>query len=102
MVAKMILPFLGGTPAVWNMSLFFFQALLLAGYFYAHLGNSWLGPKRHAIIHLAIVVFAVLFLPVVIHHHWFTVPVDQPERLVLSVLFVSVGFPFFVLASGSS
>lgn len=101
MVAKMILPFLGGTPAVWNMSLFFFQALLLAGYLYAHLGNSWLGPKRHALIHLAIVVFAVVFLPVVIRHHWFTVPVDQPERLVLSVLFVSVGFPFFVLASGS-
>jgi hypothetical protein len=101
MVAKMILPFLGGTPAVWNMSLFFFQALLLAGYLYAHLGSLWLGPKRHALIHLAIVVFAVVFLPVVIRHHWFTVPVDQPERLVLSVLFVSVGFPFFVLASGS-
>ena len=101
MVAKMILPFLGGTPAVWNLSLFFFQALLLAGYLYAHLGNSWLGPKRHALVHLAIVVFAVVFLPVVVRNHWFAVPVDQPERIVLSVLFVSVGFPFFVLAAGS-
>jgi hypothetical protein len=80
---------------------FFFQALLLAGYLYAHLGNSWLGPKRQAIIHLVIVVFAVVFLPVVVRNHWFSVPVDQPERLVLSVLFVSVGFPFFVLAAGS-
>jgi hypothetical protein len=101
MVAKMILPFLGGTPAVWNLSLFFFQALLLAGYLYAHLGNSWLGPKRHALVHLAIVVFAVVFLPVVVRNHWFAVPVDQPERIVLSILFVSVGFPFFVLAAGS-
>ena len=101
MVAKMILPFLGGTPAVWNMSLFFFQALLLGGYLYAHLGTSWLGPKRHALVHLAIVVLAVVFLPVVVRNHWFAVPVDQPERIVLSVLFVSVGFPFFVLAAGS-
>jgi hypothetical protein len=101
MVAKMILPFLGGTPAVWNMSLFFFQALLLAGYLYAHFGNLWLGPRRHAIVHLIIVVFALVFLPVVVQNHWFAVPVDQPARLVLSVLFVSVGFPFFVLAAGS-
>lgn len=101
MVAKMILPFLGGTPAVWNMSLFFFQALLLGGYLYAHFGTSWLGPKRHALVHLAIVVLAVVFLPVVVRNHWFAVPVDQPERIVLSVLFVSVGFPFFVLAAGS-
>jgi hypothetical protein len=101
MVAKMILPFLGGTPAVWNMSLFFFQALLLAGYLYAHLGDLWFGPKRHAIIHLIIVLFGVVFLPVVVQKHWFAVPVDQPARLVLSVLFFSAGFPFFALAAGS-
>ena len=101
MVAKMILPVLGGTPAVWNLSLFFFQAVLLAGYLYAHLGNLWFGPKRHAIIHLVIVLFGVVFLPVVIQKHWFAVPVDQPARLVLSVLFFSVGFPFFALAAGS-
>ena len=101
MVAKMILPFLGGTPAVWNMSLFFFQALLLAGYLYAHLGNLWLGPRRHAIVHLMIVLVALVFLPVVVHNHWFAIPVDQPARLVLSVLLLSVGFPFFVLAAGS-
>jgi len=94
MIAKMILPFLGGSPAVWNMSLFFFQALLLAGYLYAHLGSSWLGTKGHAIVHVAMVVFAVSFLPVFIPHQWFSVSVDQPAKLILSVLLASVGFPF--------
>lgn len=101
MIAKMILPFLGGSPAVWNMSLFFFQALLLAGYLYAHLGSSWLGTKRHAMVHVALVLFAVSFLPVFIPHQWFAVSGDQPARLVLSVLFAAVGFPFFVLSAGS-
>ncbi len=101
MIAKMILPFLGGSPAVWNMSLFFFQALLLAGYLYAHLGSTWLGTKRHAIVHLTMVLFAVSFLPVFIPHQWFSVSVDQPAKLVLSVLFAAVGFPFFVLSAGS-
>jgi hypothetical protein len=101
MVAKMILPFLGGTPAVWNMSLFFFQVLLLAGYLYAHLGNVWLGAKRHAILHLTLVVLTVVFLPVAIPDQWFSASADQPARLVLLVLFASVGFPFFVLAAGS-
>ncbi|MGH7826900.1 MAG: fused MFS/spermidine synthase [Candidatus Binatia bacterium] len=101
MIAKMILPFLGGSPAVWNMSLFFFQALLLAGYLYAHLGSSWLGTKGHAMVHVALVLFAASFLPVLIPQQWFSVSVDQPAKLVLSVLFASVGFPFFVLSAGS-
>jgi hypothetical protein len=101
MVAKMVLPLLGGTPAVWNMSLFFFQALLLAGYLYAHLGSVWLGPKGHALFHLAIVLCATVFLPVVVPTHWFVGRVEQPAVLVLSVLLVGVGLPFFVLAAGS-
>jgi hypothetical protein len=101
MVAKMILPFLGGTPAVWNMSLFFFQALLLMGYLYAHLGNAWLGVKKLAVLHLVLVLFAVLFLPVMVPNQWFAVAPVHPARLVLSVLFAAVGFPFFILAAGS-
>jgi hypothetical protein len=48
MVAKMILPLLGGSPAVWNTSLVFYQACLLMGYAYAHFGSRWLGnsPTR--------------------------------------------------------
>jgi len=101
MIAKMILPYLGGTPAVWNMSLFFFQALLLAGYLYAHVGTVWLGTKRFAMLHLAMVVVGVLFLPVIVPKQWFAVSSLHPARLVLSALLAAVGFPFFVLAAGS-
>jgi hypothetical protein len=101
MIAKMILPLLGGTPAVWNMSLFFFQASLLAGYLYAHLGTIFFGIRGHALIHLAMVVCATTFLPIVVSAHNFPVRVDQPAESVLSVLLAVVGFPFFALAAGS-
>ena len=100
MVAKMILPLMGGTPAVWNMSLLFFQACLLGGYLYAHCASIWFGTMRHALIHLIVLVSALLFLPISIPVHWFAVPGRDPATLVLSVLFVSIGFPFFVLAAG--
>ena len=62
MVAKMILPFLGGSPAVWNTSLMFYQGCLLAGYAYAHFGSSWLGTRRHAYVHLVSCVSRVVAL----------------------------------------
>ena len=101
MVAKMILPFLGGTPAVWNTSLFFFQASLLAGYAYAHFGSAWLGVKRHAILHLLIVTSCVLALPIKINQQWVPLANQDPTRWVIWILLVAVGFPFFVLAAGA-
>ena len=52
MIGKMLLPMLGGTPAVWNTCMVFFQALLLAGYAYAHATTAWLGVRRQALLHL--------------------------------------------------
>ena len=51
MAAKMVLPSLGGAPAVWNTCVVFFQFMLLGGYAYAHAGPRWLGVERHAVIH---------------------------------------------------
>ena len=101
MVARMILPFLGGSPAVWNTCLFFFQAFLLFGYLYAHFGSSWLGVKRHMILHLVIIAAALYFLPVTIPSLWLESSNYSPVTLVLWVLFVSVGFPFFVLSASA-
>src|SRR5438132_2406332 len=67
MVGKMILPYLGGTPAVWNTCMVFFQALLLAGYSYAHLTTSWLGVRRQALLHLAILLVPAIALPIAIN-----------------------------------
>ena len=99
MVAKMILPFLGGSPAVWNTCLFFFQTFLLLGYVYAHFGSLWLGVKPHMILHLVIIAGALYFLPVTIPSLWLERPDAEPVQAVLSVLLVSVGFPFFVLSA---
>ncbi len=101
MIAKMILPLLGGSPAVWNTSLVFYQTCLLAGYAYAHYGSGWLGTKRHALLHLNLVLAAVLLLPVVLPIQWFATPTQSPAELVLTVLCVSVGFPFLVVSAGS-
>ena len=69
MVARMVLPKLGGAPAVWNSAMLVYQALLLGGYAYAH----WLGRftvRRQATIHVALLVAAALWLPIGIHFGW--------------------------------
>src|SRR5262245_53894954 len=101
MVAKMILPYLGGSPAVWNTSLVFYQTCLLAGYAYAHFFNSWLGTRRHALLHLNLLFAALLLLPIVLPIHWMGSPSHRPVSLVLGVLAVSIGFPFLVLSAGA-
>ncbi len=54
MIGKMILPTLGGAPAVWNTCLVFFQALLLGGYLYAHFSIKWLGHRVQSLLHIAV------------------------------------------------
>jgi hypothetical protein len=101
MVAKMILPFLGGSPAVWNASLVFYQGALLIGYAYAHYVGSWIGIRRQGFLHLGLVLAAILLLPVTLPIHWFSAPAEYPTQLVLGALTVSIGFPFFVIAAGA-
>jgi len=55
MFARMVLPMLGGTPAVWNTCVVFFQAALLAGYAYAHGSTAWLGVRRQIVLHSLLV-----------------------------------------------
>ena len=97
MVAKMILPRLGGTPAVWNTSLVFFQALLLAGYAYAHLSFRVLGARRQPILHMAILLLPLAVLPVALPE-W-TVPNTEIELWVLGLLAAAAGAPYFAVAS---
>src|SRR5579862_4663224 len=63
LIAKMMLPLLGGAPAVWNTAMMFFQLVLLAGYGYAHLLTRWAAPKSQAWIHGAVLIAAVAALP---------------------------------------
>ena len=61
--AKMVLPKLGGSPSVWAVSMCFFQAVLLAGYCYAHALNRYAPGRTGAAIHLTLMALAVLALP---------------------------------------
>jgi spermidine synthase len=97
MVAKMILPLLGGSPAVWNTTLVFFQAMLLAGYTYAHLSYRWLGPRRQPLAHLAILLVPLAALPLALPG-W-AAPTEGVSLWLLGVLTVAVGAPYFAVAT---
>src|ERR1041385_9277793 len=64
MISKAILPWFGGTPAVWTICLLFFQSLLFAGYAYAHFTNAWLRPRQQAALHVAVIIVALALLRV--------------------------------------
>jgi SAM-dependent methyltransferase len=101
MFAKMVLPRLGGTPAVWNTCMVFYQAVLLFGYLYAHLATRWLGTRRQSIAHLVVLCLPWLVLPIGIGAHWYP-PADQnPIPWLLLLMAVSVGIPFFVVSASA-
>lgn len=99
MIAKMILPKLGGSPAVWNTSMVFFQAALLAGYAYAHALQRVKSLRRQVMIHVGALVVAGLFLPLRVTGVFGDPSPDAPIAWLLGVLFVSVGAPFAVLSA---
>ncbi|MEG3122675.1 fused MFS/spermidine synthase [Sphingomonas sp. GB1N7] len=97
MVARMALPRLGGAPAVWNSAMLVYQALLLGGYAYAH----WLGrlsARRQALVHLAVLVAAMLWLP--LHLSAMQLPADAaPALWVPWLLAASIGPLFFAISA---
>src|SRR3954452_7139803 len=76
MFTKMVLPVLGGSPAVWSIALVFFQALLLAGYCYAHLLARYASTGAALALHLGLMLGAALSLPIAIPAGWTSAPAD--------------------------
>jgi hypothetical protein len=100
MFAKMVLPLLGGTPAVWATSMVFFQAVLLAGYAYAHWSVARFGIRRQALIHMPLVLLPLLLLPISVPAGW-TPPEERPVFWLLWLLTFALGLPFFVLSTSA-
>jgi hypothetical protein len=100
LVGKMILPLLGGTPAVWNTCMVFFQAALLAGYAYTHSVSTYLPTRRQLILQSCLLVLPFLFLPFAIGA-WQPPTESNPAFAVLGILAVMVGIPFFVVATSA-
>jgi spermidine synthase len=99
MFAKMVLPLLGGSPAVWNTCVLFFQSMLLLGYLYAHLGPRLLGVRRHALFHLTAVLLSLLALPISIRTMGSPPTLGNPIAWLIQVLMLSLGIPFLLLSS---
>ncbi len=100
MVAKMLLPLLGGTPAVWNTCMLFFQAALLAGYAYALILSRW-PLRRQLALQLLLLVFAFVSLPIGLSSSWInsTPATGNPSLWLLACLSAVVGLPFFIVSS---
>jgi hypothetical protein len=98
---KMVLPRLGGSPAVWSVAMVFFQSLLLGGYAYAH----YLMQIRNRIIpvavHLVLLAVALLTLPLSIANGWGEPPTSGYAFWLLGLFAVSIGLPFFALAANN-
>ena len=103
MVGKMILPRLGGTPAVWTTCMVFFQAVLLIGYGYTHSLSRVRNRRVQLLIHLVILVlpFAFFLLPFSLSDDWQPADTDNPVFDVLWLLLGMVGLPFFVVATSA-
>jgi len=100
-IAKQIMPWFGGSSAVWTTALMFFQLVLLAGYVYTDLATRRLRPRTHAWLHVALLVLAAATLPIVPGQMLRPDPQSAPIGQVLLVLLVSVGLPYFCLATTS-
>jgi hypothetical protein len=106
LIAKMILPLLGGSPAVWNTCMVFFQAALLAGYLYAHGATRWLSTRTQVVVHLGLLCLPFLVLPIGIYAAdgnpvLGAPPESAPVGWLLALLTVVVGLPFFVVATSA-
>jgi len=99
MVTKMVLPLLGGSPAIWNTAVVFFQANLLAGYLYVHLTTRLVGFRAQALIHLALLALALAALPVAIAPGWSDPGEATPVLWLIGLLVVSVGAPLFIVSA---
>lgn len=99
MVAKMILPWFGGSSSVWSTCLVFFQAELLLGYLYVHWLHETLAPRRQTVVHIVLLLASLLTLPVAANPAWLSAAQAHPTLNVLLVLGTAVGLPYLMLST---
>ena len=98
LIAKMILPWFGGTAAVWTICMLFFQVLLLAGYVYSHAYVRLRVPARRH-FHIVLLVLAAVTLPLAASATWKPSGGEDPTWRILGLLAASVGLPYFILST---
>ena len=101
MFAKMVLPVLGGSPSVWAVAMFFFQAALLVGYCYAHALITWVPLRVTGLIHLALCLAAFVALPIQLPAWFGEPPAGEPYLWQLGLFSVALGLPFVAVAANA-
>ena len=101
MIGKIILPWFGGSAAVWSTCLLFFQAALLGGYLYAHWSTKRLNPRRQAIVHIVLMGASLALLPILPSPSWRPTHAGDPSARILLLLTVTIGLPYILLSTTS-
>ncbi|MGH9560224.1 MAG: fused MFS/spermidine synthase, partial [Terracidiphilus sp.] len=101
MIAKFVLPWFGGSAAVWSASLLFFQLLLLLGYLYAHCLIRYLKPKQQITVHCTLLLISLVTLPIIPKDYWKPVGGSDPLLGILLLLGATIGLPYTLLSSTS-
>ena|ERR1035437_10102875 len=101
LIAKFILPWFGGSAAVWSAALLFFQLLLLAGYLYAHCLIRYLKPKQQFWVHGSLLILSLATLPIVPSAMWKPSGGDDPTLRILLLLGATIGLPYGLLSATS-
>src|SRR5882724_7081943 len=99
LIAKMILPWFGGSAEVWIACLLFFQAALLVGYLYAHVLTTRVTPAWQWRVHLFLLSASLLFLPIIPSERWKPAGGEEPLPFILALLAVTIGLPFVLLSA---
>jgi hypothetical protein len=98
-IARYILPWFGGTPAVWTTCMLFFQVFLLGGYAYAHLLAIYLSPRYQALVHLSLVVGSLVLLPITPGETWKPDGSEDPMLAIVLLLVGTIGVPFLLVSA---
>jgi hypothetical protein len=98
-IAKIILPWFGGTAAVWTTCMLFFQTALLMGYLYSHWTSSRMASRAQATLHIVLLMASLIVLPIVPGDAWKPTGEDNPTLKILALLAATVGLPYLLLST---
>jgi hypothetical protein len=98
-IAKQILPWFGGTSAVWTTCMVFFQVVLLAGYAYSHVVTRRLAPRTQTLLHIALLVASLAFLPIVPREALKPAGEADAAVAIIVLLAATIGLPYFLLST---
>lgn len=99
LIAKQILPWFGGSAAVWTTCMLFFQTVLLAGYAYADATVRWLKPRHQFALHGVLLALSLTALPIIADAAWKPTGSEEPILRILGLLVATIGLPYLMLSS---